>query len=61
MLTEIRERMENSGEEIFHAFQNRDGTRLISKLYNDRGRLRILSEDLEYKNCLLDLTLTGKL
>ncbi len=59
MQTEIRDGAENSGEEIFLAARERDGTTLISKLFNDIGKSGILSEDLEYENCRLDLTLTG--
>jgi hypothetical protein len=36
-------------------------TRLICGLFNLRSKPGILSEDLEYKNCALDLTLTGTL
>jgi hypothetical protein len=58
MQTEIRDGAENFGEEIFLAKRERDGTTLISKLFNDIGKSGILSEDLEYKTCRLDLTLT---
>ncbi len=59
MRTELREATENSGEEIFRELCDRVRTTLISNLLNDRGKLGILPEDLEYKNCPLDLTLTG--
>jgi hypothetical protein len=61
MQTEIRDAAENFGEEFFRAVRDHDGTRLILELFNDRVKSGILPEDLEYKNCPLDLTLTGKL
>jgi hypothetical protein len=59
MRTEIREAAENSTDEIFRAMTDRDRARLIFNLFNDRGNREIFSEDLEYKKCPIDLTLTG--
>jgi len=61
MQTEIRDAAGNFGEGFFRAVRDHDETRLILELFNDRAKSGILPEDLEYKNCLLDLTLTGKL
>jgi len=59
MRTEIREAAENFADEIFRAMRDRDRARLICDLFNDRGNREIFSEDLEYKKCPIDLTLTG--
>jgi len=61
METKIRDATENFGEEFFRAPFNYDGAMLIFKLFNCRSKSGILREDLEYKNCPLDLTLIGKL
>ena len=61
MQTKIRDEAENSGEEIFRATRDHVGATLICKLFNSRVKSGILPEDLEYKTCPLDLTLTGKL
>lgn len=61
MKTRIRDAAGNFGEEFFRAAFNYDGARLISKLFKCRSKSGILREDLEYKTCPLDLTLTGKL
>jgi hypothetical protein len=61
MKTKIRDVAENFGEEFFRAAFDYDRATLISKLFNCRSKSGILREDLEYKTCPLDLTLTGKL
>ena len=61
MRTKIRDAAENFGEEFFRAAVYYDGVMLISKLFNCISKSGILRQDLEYKNCPLDLTLTGKL
>jgi hypothetical protein len=61
METKIRDAAENLGEEFFRAAFDSDGARLISKLFDCRLKSGILREDLEYKNCPLDLMLTDKL
>jgi len=61
MRTKIRDAAEDFGEEFFRAAFNYDGVMLICKLFNCISKSGILREDLEYKNCPLDLTLTGKL
>jgi hypothetical protein len=61
MKTKIRDAAENFGEEFFRAEINHDGGRLICDLFNHRVKSGILREELEYKNCPLDHTLTGRL
>jgi len=61
MKTKFRDAAENFGEEFFRAAFDHDGAMLISKLFNCMSKSGILPEDLEYKNCPLDLMLTGKL
>jgi hypothetical protein len=61
MKTRIRDAAGNFGEEFFRAAFNYDGAMLISELFNCISKSGILREDLEYKTCPLDLTLTGKL
>jgi len=61
MKTEIRDAAENFGEEFFRAAFDYGGATLICELFNSMLKSGILREDLEYKNCRLDLTLTGKL
>lgn len=46
-------------KKFFREMRDRDGAILICKLFNFRVKSGILPEDLEYKNCTLDLTLTG--
>jgi hypothetical protein len=43
----------------FRAVRDDIRTTLIFDLLNDIGNQEILPEDLEYKNCPTDLTLTG--
>ena len=38
--------------------EKNDGVMLKSKLYDDISKSEIFTEDLEYKNCFLDHTLT---
>ena len=59
MRTKIREASEKFGNEIFRAVRENTRTRLIFNLINVYANQEILLEDLEYKNCPLDLTLTG--
>lgn len=61
MKTRIRDAVDNFGEEFFRAAFDFGGARLISELFNCISKSGILREDLEYKTCPLDLTLTGKL
>jgi len=61
MKTEIRDAAENLGEEFFRASLDHDRATLICELFNSTLKSGILREDLEYKTCPLDLTLTGKL
>jgi hypothetical protein len=61
MKTKIRDSAEDFGEEFSRAAFDYDGATLICELFNCRSKSGILREDLEYKNCPLDLTLTGKL
>jgi hypothetical protein len=59
--TKIRDGAEDFGEEFFRARRDHNGAILICGLFNDEVESGILPGDLEYKSCLLDLTLTGKL
>lgn len=61
MQTKIRDDADKSGEEILRAARDHFGVTLICRLFKLRVESGILPEDLEYKNCRLDLTLTGKL
>ncbi len=61
MQTIIRDGTENFGREFFRALRESHRTKLISNLPSDKVKSGILPEDLEYKNCLLDLTLTDML
>ena len=56
--TEFCDHAEKNGEEKFSCASKRNGATLKCQLYNDRSKSGILPEDLEYKNCPLDLTLT---
>jgi hypothetical protein len=58
MRTRFSEHAEKFGEEIVFAKPEHVRTRLKCELYNHRNKSRILTEDLEYKNCQLDHTLT---
>jgi hypothetical protein len=58
MRTKIREAAEKFGNKIFRALHENTRTRLIFNLINVYADQEILLEDLEYKNCPLDLTLT---
>jgi len=56
--TEFRDHVEKIGEEIFSFILKCHGVTLKCELYNHQSKSGILTEDLEYKNCQLDLTLT---
>lgn len=58
MSTEFRDHVEKFGEEIFRAVRKTRRTRLKCKLYNHSFKTEIFTEDLEYKTCRLDHTLT---
>jgi hypothetical protein len=59
MRTEICEAAEKFANEIFRASRENNGVTLIFNSLNVRRCKEILPEDLEYKNCPIDLTLTG--
>ena len=56
--TEFCDHAEKNGEENFSRAPKKNGATLKSKIHIVKGRSEILTEDFEYKNCPLDLTLT---
>ena len=58
--TEFCDHAEKKGEEKFSFISKKNRATLKFQLYNLTGKSEVLTEDLEYKNCPLDLTLTDK-
>jgi hypothetical protein len=57
--TDFCDHAEKNGEEKFSFNSKKYRATLKLELYNDTRKSEVLTEDLEYKNCPLDLTLTG--
>jgi hypothetical protein len=59
--TDFRDAADNFGRKKFLAIEFRDEVTLISELFIYVENRDFYPEDLEYKQCPLDLTLTGML